>query len=94
MKKITLSTPLQRGEQTIETISLRCPKAGELRGLEISSLVRMDYSQLEVLIPRISDPMITPAEIAELEPYDMSQLASEVTNFLILPQPKFGELAA
>lgn len=43
-KVITLETPLQRGEQTINDITLRKPSAGELRGLSLVSLLQMEVT--------------------------------------------------
>ncbi|WP_247392571.1 phage tail assembly protein, partial [Ralstonia pseudosolanacearum] len=41
---ITLDTPITRGEQTISTITVRKPGAGELRGVSLMDLMRMDVT--------------------------------------------------
>ena len=81
---ISLDQPIVRGEQTISHIVLRRPKAGELRGIDLAALIRqLDYSALEVLLPRISTPTLTRADVAELDPADLTSLAAEVVLFFV-----------
>lgn len=82
-KTITLDTPLKRGETEITEVTLRKPASGELRGLEIHDLLRMDVTANIKLLPRITTPTLTEAEVAALDPADLTQLASEVTGFLL-----------
>lgn len=83
MKTITLETPIQRGEMQISSISLRKPKAGELRGVNLTDLLQMDVVAVSKVLPRISDPMLTEPDIATLDPADFLALASEVASFLL-----------
>jgi hypothetical protein len=80
---VTLDTPLQRGETTIETVQVRKPKSGELRGLSLSQLLNLDYGALETLLPRITLPMLSKQDVASLDPSDLTQLGSEVMDFLL-----------
>ncbi|MFC4256696.1 phage tail assembly protein [Altererythrobacter xixiisoli] len=83
MTTITLDTPIQRGETTIETLQVRKPAAGELRGLSLSQLLNLDYGALEKLLPRITIPNLTALEVAALDPSDLTQLGTEVMDFLL-----------
>lgn len=80
---VNLDEAIQRGGQTIDTVKLRRPKSGELRGLSMVDLVKLEVDALQKLLPRISDPMLTPQDLAELSPGDMFQLATEVAGFLL-----------
>jgi|SRR5450830_26223 len=80
---VPLDTPIQRGEQTISSVTLRKPKAGELRGLSLSALMRVDVDSLQVLLPRISTPTLTKFDVGNLDPADLVALGSEVLAFLL-----------
>ena len=80
---ITLDTPIKRGDQTIGFIELRKPMAGELRGLSLSDLLQMDVSALQRVIPRISNPMLTEADMAGMDPADLMQCGAKVAGFLL-----------
>lgn len=83
MKTITLDTPIKRGETEITAISLRKPAAGELRGVNLTDLLQMDVIAVTRVLPRISDPTLTEADVSALDPADFTQLASEVAGFLL-----------
>lgn len=80
---IPLETPIQRGEQKITEVTLRKPKAGELRGIKLVDLLNMDVGALIRVIPRISDPTLTEAEAANLDPADLTSMGTEVVGFLL-----------
>lgn len=80
---VTLEAPVIRGEQTIETIELRRPQAGELRGLSLTDLLNMDVSAVIKLTPRISLPALLEQEVAALEPQDLVSIAAEIAGFLL-----------
>ena len=82
-KTITLDQAIQRGEQTITDVQLRKPKAGELRGLNMTDVIQMDINALTKLLPRITTPMLTEAEIGNMDPADLLQLGAEVAGFLM-----------
>jgi hypothetical protein len=72
LRTVTLDTPIQRGEQTIETVQIRKPRAGELRGLALVDLGQLKVDALGVLLPRITLPPLSPAEVANMDPADLS----------------------
>ena len=82
-KTITLETPIQRGETQITEVTLRKPQSGELRGLELADLLRMDVTANIKLLPRITTPTLTEADVAALDVADLTVLASEVSSFLL-----------
>lgn len=90
---IELDTPIQRGEQTITHVSLRKPKSGELRGCSLSDLAQLDVAALARLLPRISEPTLTSADVDNLDPADLMKLGAEVVGFL-LPQSARASLTA
>jgi len=80
---ITLDTPITRGEQIIETIILRKPQVGALRGTSLAALVNLDVDALQRVLPRITTPTLTEAEIAQLDPADLVQLGGAFAGFLL-----------
>jgi hypothetical protein len=80
---IELDTPIQRGEQTITSISLRKPAAGELRGVNLMDVAHMDVTALHKVIPRISEPSLTEHEVAGLNTSDLMQMGVAVASFLL-----------
>jgi hypothetical protein len=83
---VTLDNPIPRGDTQITDITLRKPKAGELRGLNLNDILNMDVNSLTVLLPRISSPMLTKDEARQLEPEDLLLLGGAVANFLLPKQ--------
>lgn len=90
MRSVTLDAPVTRGEQKIDTLQVRMPHGGELRGLSLSALLNLEYGALETLLPRITIPPLTKLEVAALDPSDLIQLGSEVMDFLL---PKAAKAA-
>lgn len=80
---ITLDSPIVRGEQTIDKVQLRKPAAGELRGVALSDLLQMDVAALQTVLPRITSPILTAHDVAQLDPADLVQLAGGVVGFLL-----------
>ncbi len=75
---IILNTPIKRGDKSIESIDLREPKAGELRGIKLIDVVQMDAGAYEELIPRISEPSLTKQEFGQLSLADLAQIMTSV----------------
>ena len=90
-RSIMLDTPIVRGAETIETVAVRKPGSGELRGLTLMALSQLDYAALETLLPRITTPTLTKADVAALDPADLMQLGGEVMDFLL---PKAAKASA
>lgn len=78
---VKLETPIVRGEQTISEIILIRPNSGALRGASLADLVRMDVNALTIVLPRISTPPLTPADVAAMDPSDLLACGLEVSGF-------------
>lgn len=80
---ITLDTPLQRGDQAITQISLRKPAAGELRGVALADLLRLDVAALITVLPRITSPTLTTQDVQQLDLVDLTAIGTEVLGFFM-----------
>ena len=78
-----LDTPLARGKQSITHVTLRKPTSGELRGTSLSDLVNLDVAALQKVLPRISSPTLTDADVARMDPADLVQLGGIFSGFLM-----------
>lgn len=78
---VTLDTPITRGKTTIDTITLRKPASGELRGVQLVELLNMDVASLIKVLPRISSPGITAPEAAGMDPADLLACGSKICGF-------------
>ncbi|HEY5804868.1 MAG TPA: phage tail assembly protein [Lysobacter sp.] len=85
---VTLEEPIQRGDQKITTVTVRKPAAGELRGVSLAELLQLDVASLITVLPRITSPILTQADVAKLEPADLLQLGGKVAGFLLTKAAK------
>ncbi len=81
--RITLETPIPRGDDPITSITLRKPAAGELRGVALSDLLRLDVAALITVLPRISTPALTAHEVGQMDLVDLTALGGEVIGFFM-----------
>lgn len=79
---VTLDTPLMRGEQKIEQITLTKPNAGTLRGVSLAALAQSDVDALIKVLPRMTYPALAEHEVARLDVSDLISLAGKVVGFL------------
>lgn len=82
-KNVVLDTPILRGKSEIKEVVLRKPQSGALRGTRLQAIMDMDVSAMMTVIPRISTPTLTPQEMAELDPADLTAMSVEVVTFLL-----------
>ena len=80
---VELDTPVVRGETNIESITLRKPTAGELRGVNLADVLQMQTDALIKLIPRLSNPSLTDHEARQMDPADLVQCGGEIAGFLL-----------
>ncbi|WLH14490.1 phage tail assembly protein [Pseudomonas hefeiensis] len=80
---VTLDTPITRGKTVIDSITLRKPQSGELRGVQLVDLLNMDVATLIKILPRISAPGITAPEAASMDPADLLACGSKISGFLL-----------
>jgi hypothetical protein len=89
---VPLDTPLKRGEQSITSIQLRKPAAGELRGIALADLLQMDVNAIIKVAPRISIPTLTEPELKGMDPADLLAIGTKIAGFL-LPRSAKEELS-
>jgi len=81
-KLVKLKFPLtQEGDTTLTEVTLRKPKAGELRGLQLSLIQMQDVDAMMQLIPRISE--LREKDLHNLEMEDFAHLSVETLGFFV-----------
>jgi hypothetical protein len=78
---VTLETPIKRGDQVITAVSVRKPASGELRGVQLASLLQLDVAALITVLPRVTAPTLTTQELNQLDPADLLAFGGEVVGF-------------
>ena len=81
MTKITLTKPITTGNTEITEITLREPKAGELRGIKLLDLLQLEYAAHEQMLQRITTPALSMAQISNLKAIDYTKLSAAVVAF-------------
>lgn len=79
--RFPLEHPIMIGEERLEWLTLRLPRAGELRGLNLLDLSQLDVDTLLTLLPRISTPTILRTFGAQLHPADLITIGKGVSGF-------------
>jgi len=82
-EKVTLDTPVKRGEEVINVITIRKPRSGELRGVALTDVLQMDVNALNKVLPRITQPSLSEMEVMNLDPADLVQIGSALSVFLL-----------
>ncbi|GKX44583.1 phage tail assembly protein [Pectobacterium odoriferum] len=85
---VTLETPIKRGDTLIETITLIKPTTGTLRGVSLAAVANSDVDAMIKVLPRMTVPALTEAEITRLELPDMIAIAGKVIGFLTPKSPQ------
>lgn len=85
---VTLQSPVQRGDDAITSIRLRKPKAGELRGLKLESILSSDVSAILSLVPRISEPALLAHDCDGLDIADLAEIGGAIVGFFLTPAQK------
>ncbi|WP_085656131.1 phage tail assembly protein [Pseudomonas sp. B11(2017)] len=80
---VILDTPILRGKSQIDSLTLRKPQSGELRGVHLVDLLNLDVAALLKVLPRISSPSITAPEAAGMDPADLLACGNKVAHFLL-----------
>lgn len=88
---VELDSPIIRGDQTITSLTVRKPFAGELRGANLMALMQMDVQAAITVLPRITTPALTTQDVERMDIADLLQLTSVVTGFLL---PKAMKVAS
>jgi len=83
VQTVDLDSPIPRASGAITRLTLRKPKAGALRGVALVALANIDVDALRVVLPRISEPILTAAEINEMDPRDLLAVGAAVASFFL-----------
>lgn len=83
LKSVDLDEPIKRAGGEIARLLIRKPKAGALRGVTLMSLVQVDVQALCTVLPRVCDPILTPAEIRDMDPADLLSAGATLASFFI-----------
>lgn len=85
---IELSAPVKRKGGDIDSVRVRKPFGGELRGLELSAIIRGQYDQTALCLSRCTVPNLMISEIEKLDPFDLGALSGTLTGFFMTPPQK------
>ncbi len=80
---VQLDTPIQRSAGAVETIVVRKPNAGALRGISLAELLQLNASAIATVLPRITEPTLLKHEVDALDPADLVALGTAVAGFLL-----------
>jgi len=83
VKSVDLDEPIKRSTGEIKRVLIRKPNAGALRGVTLMALVQVDVQALRTVLPRVCDPILTPAEINELDPADLLTVGATLASFFM-----------
>ena len=83
---VQLTTPVEIDGKKVKTVRLRKPTVGDLRGLKASDVMQSDVNTMITLLPRITQPPMTPDQIAALEVADFMQMCGQVVVFSVGPE--------
>lgn len=81
-KIIELINPITRGEKAFTEITVLKPTVPALKGLKMLDVLQMDVDALQVLLPRITQPMLHKADFINMEVDDFTDLATAAVGFL------------
>lgn len=89
---LKLNSPIVRGDKEIAAITLHKPNVSAMRGVSMRLLLDMNVDAIVAVLPRISDPQLTEAEINKLDAPDLLQAAILVAGFF-LPTSEYQDAA-
>lgn len=78
---VVLDEPIKRGETLIESLELRRPTAGELRGSSMFGVARTEVDALITLLPRVTSPALIEAEVLRMDAADLMQCGLALASF-------------
>ncbi len=77
VETVLLSTPITLDGVEVAEIKLRCPTASDLRGLALGGIMRQEFDQLNLLIPRICvNAQLTPEALNLFHPFDLMEVVA------------------
>ena len=77
--EVTLITPIR----DIEKITLIEPKAAQMKGVSLIGVNDLNVETLMILIPRVSTPALTTADIANMSMVEIMNVGGSLRSFLV-----------
>lgn len=81
-KMIELINPIVRGEKEFKEIIVLKPTVPALKGLKLVDVLQVDVDAMQLLLPRITQPMLHKADFVNMEVDDFTELATAAVSFL------------
>lgn len=88
LKTVKLERPLKRAGGDITEVQIRRPMPGDLRRCKLGELMQLDVDTMIRVLPRITMPILTEAEVSNMHGADFLELASEVAAYFLTDQAK------
>lgn len=85
LETVTLDTPIVRGDAVISQITIRKPKAGSLRGLSLTDVLKLEFDAIAKLVPRVASPVLVEHDLADMDLADFTKVATAVVGFFASP---------
>ena len=85
IETVTLDTPIVRGDTVISQITIRKPKAGSLRGLSLTDVLKLEFDAIAKLVPRVASPVLVEHDLADMDLADFTKVATAVVGFFASP---------
>lgn len=85
---VPLDTPLKRGAQKFNSVTIRKPMGGATSGAKVIDLLNLDLVAASKVVPRISTPVITAQEFLAMPAEDCTAIAGEIAGFLLQKRQK------
>lgn len=85
LETVTLDTPIVRGDTVISQITIRKPKAGSLRGLSLTDVLKLEFDAIAKLVPRVASPVLVEHDLADMDLADFTKVATAVVGFFASP---------
>lgn len=80
---VVLDEPIVRGETKLSSVTVIRPNSGALRGTTLVALANLDVVALQTVIPRVTLPSISSAEVGLMDPADLAAIGTKVASFLL-----------
>lgn len=87
---VTLTRPITRGDMVIDRVRITeaMSHPGSLRGLKLFDVVQSDVDSMIKLLPRVTEPQLTEADVITMHSYDFGMLVSAAVSFLAPPSAR------
>lgn len=87
--KITLTSPIMRGETAINEVTVRRPMGGDLRGCSPQGLLNVEIDTMFKVLPRVTMPPLLLHELEQsVMPADLMEMVAAVKDFFTTPEER------